>query len=220
MITDKDIAELCVGSYGTPAISWDFWEDGTTNDGVKYGVKIIDGIDVIILPGSEVMLDWRRDLDTFPETATNHPQLGQLHTGFYTGMEQTWQKIKSRNRSKRIGGAHSLGASRLRILAGLAVIDQQPPIACITFGEPKAGMQQLADITKSVSGRTYRNGGTLFHDPVTDVPYFLPPKLLFIHDREFTLVSNSPPSDDEWGFFSYHHIPLYAEVTPATLIVS
>lgn len=212
MITDHDIAELCVGSYAAAgdAVTWDFWENGATNMDVAYGVKIVDGVAVVIFPGSVTFLDWRRDLDTWADTPHVHPQLGPLHEGFYLGMEMTWDKIKSRGALRMIFGGHSLGAARANNLTGLASIDGAPPIAKVLFGEPKSGFQQLAAITSKVPGRTYRNGSSVFHDVVTDVPYYISP-LLYSHDRDFTLVRVDPPAIDEFGFFAWHHIQLYSK---------
>ena len=109
-----------------------------------------------------------------------------------------------------IFGGHSLGAARANNLTGLAAIDGVPPISKVLFGEPKSGFQQLATITSKVPGRTFRNGDHIFHDVVTDVPYYIPP-LLYSHDRDFTLVHGDPPAIDEFGFFAWHHIELYAQ---------
>src|ERR1700719_4991222 len=106
-VTDADIANLCVAAYaysGGPFVTWDYWEDGTNNDGVVYGIKIINGIDVVIFRGSTTFLDWRRDLDTWAESPVEHPELGPLHSGFYEGMEETWLKIKTRNSKNMIFG--------------------------------------------------------------------------------------------------------------------
>lgn len=222
MISDRDIADLCVGSYDAytgPPVTWDFWEDGKTNNDVKYGVKIVSGLVVVIFPGSQSFTDWRRDLDTWSETPpVEHEALGPLHAGFYAGMEVTWQKLKARGGCHVFGG-HSLGAARANIATGMAAIDGTMPVAKVLFGEPKAGFQQLADVTSKIPGRTYRNGGALFHDAVTDVPYYIPP-FLFMHDRDFALINAEPPAFDSLGFFAWHHIPLYASKTPATLIAA
>ncbi len=221
MITDRDIADLCVASYdaytGAP-VTWDFWEDGSTNNSVKYGIKIVASTVIGIFPGSQDVIDWRRDLDSWAETPIEHETLGPLHEGFYAGMELTHQKLKARGGCHVFGG-HSLGAARANIAAAMAAIDGNPPIAKVLFGEPKAGFQQLADITSKIPGRTYRNGGALFHDAITDVPYYIPP-LLYMHDRDFSLVSAEPPPLDSFGFFAWHHIPLYASKTPPNIIVA
>lgn len=224
MITDRDLADLCAASYHSftdpSAVTWDLWESGFTNDGVAYGVKTIDGRPVVCFPGSRVFLDWRRDLDVWPDAPKVHQQLGHLHPGFYHGMEVTWAKLGPLLRSgpPPIYVGHSLGAARANVMSALSILDGMPVAAKVLFGEPKAGMAQLSSITGKITGRTYRNGGDRFHDQVTDVPYYLPPLLCYEHDRDFTLVDAEPPALDSWGFFAWHHIELYASETPTTVV--
>lgn len=223
MLTDKDLAELCAASYhsfaDSSAVTWDFWENGLTNDGVPYGIKVTDGRPVVCFPGSRVFLDWRRDLDTWPQNPEVHQVLGRLHPGFYHGMEVTWGKVRERLQSApSIMVGHSLGAARANVMSALSTLDGVPVLAKVLWGEPKAGMSELSAVTRTVPGRTYRNGGARFHDQVTDVPYSVPPLLNYKHDRDFTLISAEPSKLDHWGFFAWHHIELYASKTPATSI--
>lgn len=223
MITDKDCADLCSESYASfsprSLVTWDFWESGLGNDGVAYGIKVIEDKPVIVFPGSRTFLDWRRDLDTWPSAPIVHDTIGRIHPGFYHGMEVTWEKIRVRlGNTPAILVGHSLGAARANLLSGLATLDEVPVIGKVLFGEPKAGMEALAAVTSRVPGRTYRNGGDRFHDQVTDTPYYVPPLLLYQHDRDFALVSAAPAPHDLWGFFAWHHMPLYASKTPPTII--
>lgn len=213
MITDQGIAALCEASYAQPGgllTSWDTWEDGAANNGVVYGIKVVDGIDAVIFRGSTTFLDWRRDLDTWATSPVEHPALGPLHSGFYEGMEETWRKIRARGSAQLILGGHSLGAARANILAGLARLDGVPVLRKVLFGEPKSGFPRLAGVTSAIPGATYRNGNGIFHDAVTDVPYYLP-LLPYSHDRELTRVKADPPEAHEWGFFTWHSISLYVK---------
>jgi Lipase (class 3) len=211
MITDQGIAALCEASYaqtGGPLVPWDTWEDGTANNGVVYGIKVVDGIDVVIFRGSTTFLDWWCDLDIRSPACVEHPELGRLHQGFYTGMEETWRKIRARGTAQMIFAGHSLGAARANILTALARLDGIAPLRKVMFGEPKSGMPELAEITKAVPGASYRNGDNVWHDDVTAVPYYLPTEP-WSHDRDLTLVRADPPAFHEWGFFAWHAIPLY-----------
>ncbi len=45
---------------------------------------------------------------------------------------------------------------------------------------------------------------------MTDVPYRIG-LLQYVHPTPLIDVSALPPPDDEWGIFSYHHMPIYAQ---------
>ena len=54
-MTDKDVADLCVGIYaypGVPPVAWDRLDDGEDGDQICWGVKVVDGGDVVVFRGS------------------------------------------------------------------------------------------------------------------------------------------------------------------------
>ncbi len=54
-ITDKDVADLCVGIYaypGSPPVTWDRFDDGDDSDQICWSVKVVDGCDVVVFRGS------------------------------------------------------------------------------------------------------------------------------------------------------------------------
>lgn len=212
MITDYDIAMLCAAAY-SPAYVWDWWEDGPAHDDVAWGIKRVDDVTIIVFRGSTQFIDWRRDLDTWAEPKVSHPQLGPIHDGFFAGMEDAWARVQGHIKpgEPTMFAGHSLGAARANIMTGLAVVDGIAPARKVLFGSPKSGFQQLADITSKVPGASYRNGNSVAHDPVTDVPYYVPPLLAYVHDRPLQTVCYPPTPGAELGIFAWHHIGLYVK---------
>jgi hypothetical protein len=73
-------------------------------------------------------------------------------------------------------------------------------------------IQPLAHLIAGIKeSRSYRNGkfGTFEHDTVS-LPYRLG-LLQYVHPTALIDVSAVPPAGDQWGIFSYHHMPLYAQ---------
>ena len=220
MITDRDVAALCAAVYGTYpgyTATWDHFDAGA-DDGVCWALKRTDAADIIVHRGSVILQDWVRDLDA---EATDTP-LGPVHTGFYAGMVQMWGEARALIKSPRVVVAgHSLGAARAGILAGLMTLDGMEPAARIVFGEPKPGFLKLAKIIEGIPGRSYRNGDQKHHDLVTDVPFSFPP-FQYVHPTPIIPVTARPPADSfsSLGVFAWHHIELYAQAAPATVIVN
>jgi hypothetical protein len=165
-LTDRDFAQLELAIYGKGDPAWDCF---CCDNGVVWGAKIIDGVTVIVLRGSETPLDFYRDLQAVADPA-HYAGLGPVHPGFLDGMEATWDGIRQHTRGPRVLVGHSLGAARAAILSGLMVLDQQPPLARVVWGEPLSGFQVLADLIRDIPTRSYRNGDQWSHDPVTDLP--------------------------------------------------
>jgi Lipase (class 3) len=214
-ITDKDIADLCVGIYkypDSPPVTWDRFDDGDDSDQICWGVKVIDGCDVLVFRGSATFEDWRRDFDAWANPF-GHSKIGPVHPGFLLGLTQVLDEYRHAASGKLLVTGHSLGAARASILCGLAIVAGIVPVGRVVFGEPRPGFQPLADLISSIKeSRSYRNGkfGTFEHDFVTDVPYRIGP-LQYVHPTPLIDVSALPPPADEWGVFAYHHMPLYAQ---------
>jgi hypothetical protein len=227
-ITDKDVADLCVAIYANPgssAVTWDRFDDGKDSDQICWGVKVIEGCDVLVFRGSVTFEDWRRDFDPWADPF-GHSQIGPVHPGFLLGLGQVLDEYREKASGKLLVAGHSLGAGRASILCGLAIVAGIVPVGRIVFGEPRPGFQKLADLLASIKeSRSYRNGkfGTFEHDFVTDVPYRIG-LLQYVHPTPLIDVSALPPPDDQWGIFAYHHMQLYAQAIargatrpPATL---
>lgn len=214
MITDAEIAALCVGIYAYPgqlAVAWDHFDAGQIGDNICWGVKRVDGTAVVVLRGSVTRLDWLRDFQSIADPF-HHDDIGPVHPGFLSGMrgvERELGGLVARTEPLIIAG-HSLGAGRAAILTGLLVIDGWKPTARVVFGEPKPGFAQLASIIANVPGRSYRNGDDTHHDLVTDVPFSFPPEQ-FVHPTPVIPVCARPEPPDfaSRGMFAWHHMPLY-----------
>lgn len=216
MISDYEIADLCYRIYqpdGEEAVPWNFFEPGAGADGVCYGIwRDADGIDNVVLRGSKLLLDWRRDGDWWSRPKLD-PRLGAVWPGFAAGMADAWTEINRRVGAKVRLAGHSLGAARCSLLAGLMKLDGCKPVARVVFGEPFPGMQQLASLIEDVPGWSYRNGDLVHHDPITDLPYRLP---LLNWQRASPLIPVTAPPDkvatDMLGeFFAWHHMGLYRQ---------
>jgi hypothetical protein len=214
-INDKDVADLCVGIYAdpdSPAVTWDRFDDGKDSDQICWGVKIIEGCDVLVFRGSTTFEDWRRDFDAWANPF-GHSKLGPVHPGFLLGLDQVLEEYRQKGSAKLFVAGHSLGAGRASVFCGLAIVAGIIPVGRVLFGEPRPGFQPLAHLIGAIKeSRSYRNGrvGTFEHDYVTDVPYRIG-LLQYVHPTALIDVSALPPADDEWGIFSYHHMPLYAQ---------
>ncbi len=214
MITDHDIARLCVGIYdypGKPPVEWHYKVTGNEaadSYGVCWALARLDGFDVVVFRGSVTILDWVRDLEALAWRPIEHPRLGFVHSGFLRHMPDVWTELRPNIKQPVVVAGHSLGAGRASIMAGLMTVDGVPPVARVVFGEPRPGFTQLRDILQVVPGRSYRNGDGKDHDPITDVPLRMGP-LQYYHPTPMIDVYGPPPESDAWGPFRFHHMPHY-----------
>lgn len=179
---------------------WDRYDPGH-DDGVCWALKRVDGHDVIVFRGSSTLQDWLVDFRALPLVTP----VGSVHSGFFSGMEQTWSDIRPLLRQPVILTGHSLGAARASILAGLMIVDGHAPAGRIVFGEPRPGLADFAGLVKAVPGFSFRNGDASGHDPVTDVPPTIPP-FNFTHPLPITAVT-AMPSEAQFavfGQFAWH----------------
>jgi Lipase (class 3) len=119
-ITDKDVADLCVGIYkypGFPAVTWDRFDDGKDSDQICWGVKVVDGCDVLVFRGSTTFEDWRRDFDAWADPF-GHAKIGPVHPGFLLGLDQVLAEYRHGASGKLLVAGHSLGAGRASIFCG------------------------------------------------------------------------------------------------------
>ena len=129
-ITDKDVADLCVGIYaypGSPPVTWDRFDDGDDSDQICWSVKVVDGCDVVVFRGSATFEDWRRDFDPWADP-WGHGKIGPVHPGFLLGLDQVLQEYRHGGSGKLLVAGHSLGAGRASILCGLAIVAGIVPV--------------------------------------------------------------------------------------------
>jgi hypothetical protein len=212
--SDAVVASLCAAIYNATALidaTWDHFDLGA-DDGVCWGLKKLDGCDVVVFRGSITMQDWLRDLFVLPLPALLPlgTRIGHVHAGFFMGMEKMWGELRPQLTQPVIVSGHSLGAARAAMLTGLMVADGRAPAARVVFGEPKPGLIDLGELIKGVPARSYRNGDARYHDVVTDVPMTLPP-MQFVHPTPIVPVCAEPTGNlfQRYGAFAFHHIELY-----------
>lgn len=209
MPSDAEFATLaCVAIYSPSVLNDGQFDhvDVGMDDGVFWALKRLAGYDVIVLRGSVIKLDWLRDFRLMPQLT----KIGTVHSGFLAGMEQMWAEARPLLTQSVIVTGHSLGAARAAILTGLMIADGIAPVARVVFGEPKPGLVDHAKFIAGVPGRSYRNGGGLHHDYVTDVPMTFPP-MQFVHPTPIIPVTCTPtkPEFGVDGLFAWHHGQLY-----------
>lgn len=173
MISDLDLARACADIYSDNP-SLDFIDNGLkSGTGVFVGIKKLPDVDVIVFRGSDDIPDWFRDFEA-PMISTD---LGNVHEGFYEGLQAVHAILDEHTRPNPVITGHSLGAAHAAIYGAMLVHYFDDPTKIALFGCPRPGAQQLADILIGVPITSYRNR----HDPVTEVPVPFPPRLLYTH---------------------------------------
>lgn len=220
MVSERDVANLCRDIYpgGAPPSAWDLLEVPET--GIAFGLKDFGNAVAVIFRGSTTITDWLRDAEAVADPF-EHAELGPVHPGFFAGLPELWARLKPRiNNKPCIVAGHSLGAARASLFTGLMIVDNQPPVRRLCFGEPRAGFPKAAQIIANVRGRSYFNGNGRAHDVVTDVPFttFIED---YVHPTPLIPVTAPPTDADvmELLIFAWHPMPLYASVTPDIPIV-
>ena len=235
--SDAALAALVIGLYGYPgypAVAWDHLEQPTADDGICWALKREGDIDVIVLRGSTTPQDWFRDLDAmadpFPSKLhrfddllhyigfaidalpTHHAFLGPVHPGFLAGMEDAYAAMRPLLGENVVVCGHSLGGARSAILTGLMVHDGRPPLACVTFGQPRPGFAPLARLIAGVPQRSYQNGSPdrILVDMITEVPIALGPED-YVHPVPLTPICEAPGAAAvaARGIFAWHGMNLY-----------
>jgi hypothetical protein len=202
MPSGADCAALCAAIYQTiSGAGFDQFDLGS-DDGICWGIKHCDGVDVVVLRGSQTELDWLRDFRAF----TIPTRIGHVHAGFFEGVEKMYGELRAVRAAPILVTGHSLGAAHADILTALMAVEQMPPIGRVVFGEPRPGLKDHAEIVSRVPGRSYRNCESIWRDDVTDVPLFP-----YVHPTAPIKVCAPPAGGllDRFGPFSWHHIELY-----------
>jgi hypothetical protein len=220
MVSERDIANLCRDIYpgGAPASAWDLLEIPAA--GVAFGLKDFGNAVAVIFRGSTTIEDWLRDAEAVADPF-EHAELGPVHPGFFAGLPELWARLKPRlNNKPCIVAGHSLGAARASLFTGLMIVDKQPPVRRICFGEPRPSFPKAAQIIATVRGRSYFNSNGRGHDVVTDVPFttFIED---YVHATPLVPVTAPPTDADvlELLIFAWHPMRLYASVTPDVAII-
>jgi len=190
--------------------TFDHYDDGTDYIQVCWGIKKIDDFDIIVFRGSKTLEDWLRDFDALENPITDD-DLGPCHPGFLAGIRESWQKIKPLISNNTIITGHSLGAARATILTAIMILDNVIPIQRIVFGEPRPGGSKLASIVSKIEGLSYRNGDSINHDLVTDLPWSFPPIEPYQHPTPLEHINIEPSETDKktLSIFAWHALDCY-----------
>jgi lipase (class 3) len=219
MITERDIAELCLAIYpGQPPVQWDHIEEPP--DGILFGLKDLGAATAAIFRGTVTLGDWLRDGEALADPL-EHDGLGPVHPGFFAGLTDLWAQLKPTLTKKPcIIAGHSLGAARASLFTGLMVLDKCPPVRRLCFGEPRPGFPQAGNIIATVRARSFCNGNGRAHDLVTDVP-FTSWIEDYVHPTPLIPVCAPPTEADVQRdlMYAWHTMALYAAVTPAVPIM-
>ena len=219
MVSERDIANLCRDIYpgGLPASAWDLLEVPVT--GVAFGLKDFGNAVALIFRGSTTIEDWLRDAEATADPF-EHGGLGPVHPGFFAGLPELWVRLKPRLNKPCIVAGHSLGAARTSLFTGLMILDNQPPVRRLCFGEPRPSFPKAAQIIATARGRSYFNGNGRAHDMVTDVPFttFIED---YVHATPLVPVTATPTDSDvtKLHMFAWHAMHLYASITPEIPII-
>lgn len=174
---------------------------------VVCGTVIKNGVYYLINQGTENWEGWIADANIIP---TEHPILGNLHTGFYEYLPELVTKLKQDipPGSSIIVSGHSKGAAESLILGALMKLEGYNVIEAVVFACPRPGYEKFTNwLVKNLPGTSYRNAPyefKSFGDPVPmmpDDPYTQPYQL--------TYVDMGPKDILKWIGLEWHKGPLY-----------
>ncbi|MGB6501638.1 MAG: alpha/beta fold hydrolase [Thermoplasmata archaeon] len=195
--SDARVVDALVASYQSGSA----WDKEFTVDKVRAFLKHHNGFDLLVFPGSEVTIDWLRDLAA--AIPFNHPLLGCIPAGFHEGLEDIAELILPQLREPVIIAGHSLGAARAQQIA--AIFGSRILISKIVVcGSPRPGCGRLAQLLSPYPLTNFKNR----FDEVTNAPE---PYLGFpaMQMRSFTMLDIKPADENLLDPFSDHHIGLY-----------
>jgi hypothetical protein len=216
------------GEDGAPSIGWTYVSPpGTT---CYFGILRLERWLIIVARGSKTFGDWLRDVQARAETPVSHAQMGHVHSGFYDGTDDAWDIIEPYLQAGDmvVFCGHSLGGTHASILAAHMLLSAKAqtlglmPHFILTWGSPKPGFQDFADLLKNIPMVGYRNERANRHDGVTYLPIAIWP-LLYVHVVSPTVVSSGPPPSsilsDLGPDLALHHFTLYLPATPPDAVI-
>jgi Lipase (class 3) len=142
------------------------------------------------------------------------PGIGRVSRGFNVGLEEAWGRLKQIVRQEPwVVCGHSRGAAQATLLAVYGAAAGQPPAYRIVFGEPPSCDAQAGGFLKSVRSVSFCNGWNGDHDPVVDVPAYIPPLFTYQRVTPLTYLCGAPSANNPWinypGPVCLHYMPDY-----------
>ncbi|HKD25228.1 MAG TPA: hypothetical protein VKC66_04835 [Xanthobacteraceae bacterium] len=142
-ITDKDVADVCVGIYAypdSPAVTG-FRRPGRQRPDLL-GVEVVGDCDVVVFRGSKTFEDWLRDFDVLANPFV-HSKIGPVHPGFLLELDQVfreYQQYRQQGSGKLVISGHSLCARRASIFCGLAIVAGVVPVGRVNIRRTRSGI--------------------------------------------------------------------------------
>lgn len=90
-VTALQAIDLVIAQYAGDVADWDHHDDGS-DDGIVWGIKIINGTKCFVYRGSKTPGDFMKDA-TFPWW--NDRDVGPAMIGFILGVHATWEEAKT-----------------------------------------------------------------------------------------------------------------------------
>ena len=171
MISEHDIAQLCLDIYQGQPAQWDQLE--VPPDGVAFGIKEYPEGIALIFRGSATLQDWLRNAEAIADPSA-HQELGPVHPGFFAGLPELWTRLpaaidakalyrrRPQPRRRARFAVHRVDGARRQAAGATTVLWRAPP-------RLPAGRRHHR---KCAGTRSYRrNANGRAHDLVTDVPF-------------------------------------------------
>ncbi|MGB8601305.1 MAG: lipase family protein [Rhizomicrobium sp.] len=208
-LSDAAIAQICFRLYADTPSADPYWDHLWPQDGGFAAHKRVGDVDIVVWRGSVTAKDWLLNFDTVPAF---DGALGLVHAGFVRGVWPLQDAITMALGAHVIVTGHSRGAAQATLFAGHLAAIGRAPVRLVTFGTPRPGYQQLADVLAAgkVAIASYKN----LNDPVTDVPFAVDLigtrcDLPYVHVAPFIQLAVQPDGGDVWGPVAPHHWQLY-----------
>lgn len=212
MLTDLTLAKLCSAVYEDSlptALGWcGHWE----KPGIHVALYSEGEIDYVIFRGSKSLTDFATDLLAIQ--LARDPELGWVPEGFGVGVRELAKLLDAAIGEQVVCTGHSLGGAQAALYAAHRSVINKPPLALITFGEPKTCTGKIEWLLGAVkTRRAWSNKG----DPVFD----LPPKVCgnLSHSGTIYEMSIPPTPGDGLGYVAPHRLAYYEAGLPDQLIV-
>ena len=201
MIDPLLAAQLCAQVYDTDQ-GWDhYW----STDDVVCAHRAFSDCDALVFRGSVTFEDWVRDADALP---VSDPEVGLVHHGFLAGLDDLLAQALPAMQSPIVLTGHSLGGARARIAAGKLIARHRLVAQVITFGSPKPGYFNLANILQrsSCAHSSYRHASDVVPD--------LPPGSAWQHTEQYVELT-ADASDSVLAGAANHSMALYCKALAA-----